>query len=452
VIQTTAGMSTSAVPPNLDANIADRARRRIGLRLLPFLFLLYVIAFLDRVNVGFAGLEMSRDLGFSDRVFGFGAGIFFVGYFLFEIPGALIVERWSARRWIARILVTWGIITALVATVHTPRQFYAARFLLGLAEAGFFPGILVYLSHWFRRSDRAKAGAIFMAAIPVSNIVGSPVAGWLLGRHWLHFEGWRWLFILEGVPAVALGIVTLFYLTDWPQEARWLPRDEQEWINNELRLEKQALAQARTFTIGEAIRQRDVILLTFAYFLSTIGVYGFNIWFPTIVKRASGLPDLGVTLLSALPYVAGAFAMLWIGWHSDRAAERRWHTALPLFATGLFLGLALAFRSNLAIGFLSMTVVGACSTAFMPSFWALPGEYLTESAAAASIGLINSVGNLGGFVGPFAIGYLRTAENSFVPGLAFVMVASIIAGAIILTLTKPRTATKLASEWKPSQV
>src|SRR5271170_5570200 len=191
--------------PNLPpADVEARARRRIAWRLLPFVFLLYLVAFLDRVNVGYAGLEMSHDLGFSDRVFGFGAGIFFVGYFLFEIPGALIVERWSARRWIARILVTWGIITALVACVHTPKQFYAARFLLGLAEAGFFPGILVYLSHWFRRSDRAKAGAIFMAAIPVSNILGSPVAGWLLGRHWLHLEGWRWLFILEGVPAVAL--------------------------------------------------------------------------------------------------------------------------------------------------------------------------------------------------------------------------------------------------------
>lgn len=432
-------MSTAANPSNVGAAVGDQARRRIALRLLPFLFLLYVIAFLDRVNVGFAGLEMSRGLGFSDRVFGLGAGIFFAGYFLFEIPGALIVERWSARRWIARILVTWGLITALVAAVHTPRQFYAARFLLGLAEAGFFPGILVYLSHWFRRSDRAKASAIFMAAIPVSNVVGSPVAGWLLSKNWFHLEGWRWLFILEGVPAVVFGIATLFYLTDWPRQARWLPSDEQEWISNELQLEMQALAGARTSTIAEAIRKREVILLTAAYFFSTIGIYGFNIWFPTIVKHASGFPDLGVTLLSALPYVAGVGAMLWIGWHSDRTVERRWHTAVPLFAAGVFLALAIAFRSNLAISFLSMTVVGACSTAFMPSFWVLPADYLTESAAAASIGLINSVGNLGGFVGPFAIGYLRTAANSFVPGLAVVMVASLIAGVIVLTLTKART-------------
>src|SRR5437868_11058868 len=210
-------------------DIAQRARRRVAWRLLPFLFVLYIIAFLDRVNVGYAGLEMSHNLGFSDRVFGLGAGIFSIGYFIFEIPGALIVERWSARKWIARILIVWGLVTVLVAAVHTPRQFYAARFLLGVGEAGFFPGLIVYLTHWFRYEDRAKAGAMFMAAIPMSNIIGSPFAGWILSQHWWGLPGWRLLFIVEGIPAVVFGFITLFYLTDWPAQATWLPAVEKEW-------------------------------------------------------------------------------------------------------------------------------------------------------------------------------------------------------------------------------
>ena len=224
------------------ADVSLRARRRVAWRLLPFLFVLYIIAFLDRVNVGYAGLEMARDLAFSDRVFGLGAGIFSIGYFIFEIPGALIVERWSARRWIARILITWGAVTILVAAVHTPRQFYAARFLLGVAEAGFFPGLLVYLTHWFRHEDRAKAGAMFMAAIPMSNILGAPFAGWILSEHWLGWPGWRWLFVVEGIPAVLFGVATLWFLTDWPAEAKWLPPDEREWLSEELRREKEAKA------------------------------------------------------------------------------------------------------------------------------------------------------------------------------------------------------------------
>ena len=230
--------------PNL-SDVGQRARRRIARRLLPFLFILYFIAYLDRVNVGFAGLEMSHNLGFTDRVFGLGAGIFFVGYFLFEIPGALIVERWSARRWIARILISWGLVTILVSMIRTPAQFYGARFFLGAAEAGFFPGILVYLTHWFRHEDRARAGALFMSAIPIANVLGSPLAGWLLGVRWFGIPGWRWLFILEGIPATLLGIMTLLYLTDWPREAKWLPADEQEWIDGELQREKAAKAAIR---------------------------------------------------------------------------------------------------------------------------------------------------------------------------------------------------------------
>jgi ACS family tartrate transporter-like MFS transporter len=417
-------------------DVAQRTRRRVGWRLLPFLFVLYIIAFLDRVNVGYAGLEMARDLAFSDRVFGLGAGIFSIGYFIFEIPGALIVERWSARRWIARILITWGLVTILVAAVHTPRQFYVARFLLGVAEAGFFPGLVVYLTHWFRYEDRAKAGAMFMAAIPTSNILGAPLAGWILNVRWLGLDGWRWLFVVEGIPAVLFGVLTLWLLTDWPAEAKWLPSDEREWLTAELRREKEAKARTARWTVWQALRQPEVILLTVVYFLAIIGIYGFVIWFPTIVKRATGLPNGVVTLLSSLPYVAGLGAMLLNGWHSDRTGERRWHTAFPLFLGGAALGLTLIVQSNLWVGFLAMIVAGACSTAFMPSFWALPTELLTASAAAASIGFINSVGNLGGFAGPYFIGYLRTATGSFAPGLAFLLACTVLSGVAILMLRR----------------
>ena len=339
-------MSATAVLTGVE----QRATRRISRRLLPFLFVLYVIAFLDRVNVGYAGLEMSRDLNFSDRVFGLGAGIFSIGYFLFEIPGALIVERWSARKWMARILVTWGLVTILMAAVRTPRQFYLARFLLGVAEAGFFPGIVVYLTHWFRYEDRAKAGAIFMAAIPMSNIIGSPLAGWILSRHWAGISSWRWLFIAEGIPAILFGILTLIYLTDWPHQARWLAPDERAWIEAELQREKAAKSKVREWTMGQAMRSKQVILLTLVYFFAIIGIYGFVIWFPTIVQRATNLPNMAVTLLSALPYVAGLAAMLWNGWHSDRTAERRWHTALPLFLGAGCLAIAIRASGASALG------------------------------------------------------------------------------------------------------
>ena len=423
-------MPGTAVLPD----VGQRARHRIARRLLPFLFVLYVVAFLDRVNVGYAGLEMSRDLNFSDRVFGLGAGIFSIGYFLFEIPGALIVECWSARKWIARILVTWGLVTILIAAVHTPRQFYVARFLLGVAEAGFFPGIVVYLTHWFRNEDRAKAGAIFMAAIPMSSIIGSPLAGWILSQHWAGIASWRWLFVVEGVPAILFGILTVVYLTDWPPQAHWLATDERAWIDAELQREKAAKSRVRAWTIWQAMRSRQVILLTLVYFFAIIGIYGFVIWFPTIVQRATNLPNMAVTLLSALPYVAGLAAMIWNGWHSDRTAERRWHTALPLFLGAGCLVVAIRLSSHLSLAFLCMVIVGACTTAFMPSFWALPTAILTESAAAASIGLINSVANLGGFAGPFFIGYLRTLTNSFTPGLVFLLVCMVFSGMLALRL------------------
>jgi MFS transporter, ACS family, tartrate transporter len=413
-------------------SVEQSARRRIARRLLPFLWLLYMIAFLDRVNVAYAALEMSHDLKFTDRVFGFGAGIFFIGYVLLEIPGALIVERWSARRWIARIMISWGIVTILVGFVHTAKQFYMARFLLGAAEAGFFPGIIVYLTHWFCRHDRTKAIAVFMSAIPLSSIVGSPIAGKILSIHWYGLEGWRWLFILEGVPAVLFGFVTLAYLTDWPHQASWLPGDEAKWIEDELQREKKS--KASSSSVWQALRQRNVILLTLIYFLAVSGLYGFTVWLPTIVKRASGFSTWIVTLLVVLPYLAGLAATLFNGWHSDHTQERRWHAALPLLMGGTSLLLAVVFSSHLWTQLAFFTLFAACVHGYQPCFWALPTATLGESAAAASIGLINSLGNLGGFAGPFLLGYLATRTGSFLSGLSCLVANLFLAGILVLCL------------------
>jgi ACS family tartrate transporter-like MFS transporter len=417
-------------------SVAERARRRISLRVMPFVFLLYIVAFLDRVNVGYAALQMTKDLGFSAEVFGFGAGIFFFGYVLLEIPGSVIVERWSARKWIARIMISWGILAIMTAFVRTAPQFYWVRFLLGTAEAGFFPGLIVYLSHWFRYEDRAKAVALFMAGIPVSNLIGSPISGLLLGVHWMNQPGWRWLFIVEGVPAIVLGIITAFYLTDWPREAKWLPDDEKQWIIHELEIEKKQRKSIRQYSMWEAMRHRDVLLLVGAYFFATVGFYGLNIWMPTILKAASNWTDLKVTLVAMIPHLAGLVGMLAFGASSDRTGERRWHAASAmLLGAGGYLLVVLAGANPLLV-VAAFCVVAAGADGYFPGFWPLPTAFLTESAAAASIGLINLVGNMGGFVGPYILGYVRTATNSFNIGLGLLSFSMVLGAACVLSVRK----------------
>ena len=414
--------------------VAQRARKRIAWRLLPFLFVLYIIAFLDRMNVGAAALQMPGDLGFNDRVMGLGAGMFFIGYVVLEIPGALIAERWSARRWIARIMISWGIVTVLMAFIHTVREFYLVRFLVGAAEAGFLPAVLVYVSHWFRTEDRGKAVASFYAANPLSYVIGSPLAGLLLGISWLGIRGWRWLFILEGIPAIVFGAITIFYLTDWPRQARWLRDDEREWIESELEREKQAKQKVRSYTVWQALRQRDVILLTLCYFFATAGGYGIAFWLPTILKRLSGQSDIRVTLFAALPFLAGFVMQQCNGWHSDKARERRWHAAVPIFLAGAALLLAVKFGSSTGLAVSLFTLVGASYFAFHPCFWAVPSTFLSASAAAASIGLINSLGNLGGFVGPLMMGYLVTRTRSFTAGLLYLVGSLCLSGILMLAV------------------
>jgi len=414
--------------------VAPRARQRIARRLLPFLFLLYVIAFLDRMNIGAAALQMPHDLGFSESVVGLGAGIFFVGYFLLEIPGALIAEWWSARRWIARIMISWGLMTVFMAFIHTSRQFYLVRFLVGAAEAGFLPGVIVYLTHWFRYQDRAKAVAFFYAANPLSYVVGSPLAGLLLGLSWLGMRGWRWLFIIEGIPAIVLGFITIWYLTDWPEQANWLPEDEKSWITRELKQEKEAKKRRRSYGVWEALRHRDVILLTVCYFCAMTGSYGIAFWLPTMLKRLSGQSDFRVTLLAALPYVAAFITQQVNGWHSDRTQERRWHAAVPLFVCGLALAFAVLGRTHFGLSIGLFVVAGGSFYGFQPVFWAVPTMFLSESAAAASIGLINAVGNLGGFAGPMVMGYLANRTHSFSPGLLYLVASLFASGTLMLAV------------------
>ena len=405
---------------------------------MPYLFVLFVIAYLDRVNVGYAALQMKGDLSFTDEVLGFGAGIFFWGYFLLEIPGSILVEKWSARRWIARIMISWGILAILMGFVQTKNQFYVVRFLLGLAEAGFFPGVIVYLSHWFRSEDRAKTIGMFLAALPVSNIIGSPMSGLLLNVDWLGFHGWRWLFVIEGIPAIVFGIITIFYLTDWPHQASWLPDEERKWLQHELAQEHVKRVN-NPIRILQAFRHREVIILAVAYFFIVSTHYGFTFWLPSIIKQQSGSSNLRVTLISAIPYCVGFIAILLVGWSSDRTKERRWHTAVSILAASIGLFLAVMLRDRFALSVAMFCVAASGIYAYLPGFWSLPTSFLSGTAAAASIGMINSIGNLGGYAGPYVVGYLSTLTGSFLGGLIYLSVSALVAAVLVLAIraTKP---------------
>ena len=415
--------------------LPDRTVRRITRRLMPFLFFLYFIAYLDRVNVSFAALEMTRELGMTHEAFGFGAGVFFLGYFLLEIPGAILVETWSARKWIARIMITWGLIAAGTGLVTSAQQLYTLRFLLGLAEAGFFPGVIVYLSHWYRARDRAKAIAMFMVAIPVSEIIGAPVSAFLMKLDWLGMSGWRWLLILEGLPAVVMGVVVLFYLTDWPREAKWLAAEERDWITRELDNERMLHPAGHSLRVWEAFRSGRVVLLLLAYFAMMNLNYGLIMWLPKILKSTFEQTTFMATLMTGIPFVMAAPAALYIGWHSDRKQERRWHAAGALLTA--MAGL-LAFRFggvNAAVAILVLCFTVAGSQSSRGPFWAISTTVLTGKAGAASVGLINSFGNLGGFVGPYAIGWLATRTDGFGAGLLYLAGAGLAAASFILAAT-----------------
>lgn len=413
---------------------ADDTRRKIALRLLPFLFILYIVNYLDRTSVGYAAIGMARDLHFSDRVLlGLGPGIFFIGYVALQIPGALLVERWGARRVICISMTIWGAMTVLTALVQTPIQLYAARFVLGSAEAGFFPGVIVYLSHWFTREDRAKATGNFMSAIPVSFVLGSPLAGLLLGYHFFGVSGWRWLFICEGAPAILFGAMAYFYLTDLPRDAEWLRPEQKRSL--EERLEAEKATKLHAISIVQTLRSPVVLLLSGICFLNYFSYYVIVFVLPTMLKRMSGLSDLTVGLLGAVPYAALFFAFLINGWHSDKVGERRWHCTVPcMIGTLGLIGLATQPKSVAPIIFFA--TLTALGMAYLPALWAIPTEILGASAAAAAVGLVNGVGNIAGFFGPSLFAYINTRAGSFVPGLVLLAFTTVTASLLFLALPK----------------
>jgi len=412
-------------------DIGTKVVSRLTRRLLPFLFLLYIVNYLDRINVGFAALQMRGQLGFSDKVYGLGAGIFFAGYFFFQVPSNLALARVGARKWIAVIMVLWGIVSASMIFVTTPRSFYLLRFLLGAAEAGFFPGMILYLRRWFPSAARARAVALFMMASPLAGVLGGPISGLLLGVHTAHLSGWQWLFLIEGLPAVLLGGVVLAYLTDSPELAPWLATNERAWLIGELAREQGAHPEASRREVFAAFTKGKVWLLVLVYLGDTTCTYGVGLWLPSLIRSVSGVSNLIIGLLSAIPYVVTAIAMVLVGTHSDRTRERRWHLAGSAFIGALGLACAAYSTSTVAtIIFLSVTLLAAYS--LLGPFWATSTELLSQTSAVAGIALINSFGNLGGFLGPYTIGMMRTWTGSFRGGLLAVAMLLGISGVMAL--------------------
>lgn len=437
-------MATDPAPSAL-----DRARRKAYWRLLPLLFICYVIAFVDRANVSIAKLTMTKDLpGFDNAVIGLGAGMFFLGYFLLEIPGSLIVERWSARKWICRIMVTWGFMAALTALVKTPEQFYGVRFLLGLAEAGFFPGVVVYLTHWFPGRDRAKALACFFVATPVAQIITPNLSFALLkigtdevvnGVAVHHpevwgLEGWQWIYIVWGLPAVLLGVAVLFLLPDHPRHAKWLTPEEREALENELAAEKAKGAAGGHMTVLQALRHPKVLLLALAYFCTVTGSYGVVFFLPSILKDWYDLKYDALTWLVILPPLFALVAQVGVGWNSDRTKERRLHAVLPIVIGALALAALPSTRGTLPLTVVCFTMAFIGFKAYQPAFWTMPNLFLASSAAAGSIGLINSVGNLGGFLGPYLLGKVETVTGSYVGGIYYLCGSMLVSATILFFL------------------
>lgn len=407
--------------------------RKVTLRIIPFVFLLYIVSYLDRANIGYAALQMNAELALSAEAFGFISGIFFIGYFLFEVPSNVLLNRYGARVWIARILVTWGVIAAATAFAETATHLYILRFLLGVAEAGFFPGIIVYLTYWFRSKELATTVALFTAAIPVSYIIGAPLSTWIMDNiHWYGWSGWRWMLFLEGIPAVFLGVVCFFYLTDKPEQAKWLKGEEREWLLAELERDRTSRKNVKHFGVMKAMTNPKVLYLSFIYFVYQCGSLGVGYWMPQIIKGFSeSLTHTQIGLIAMVPYIVATVVM--IGWSrsSDRHGERKLHSAIPLaVATVAMLGAGLVTSPVIAITMISLALAGLYS--FKSPFWALPTLFLSRSTAAISIAVINSIGNLGGFVGPFVIGMVKGTTNSAAAGLMFLSV--LLAIAFIMTL------------------
>jgi MFS transporter, ACS family, tartrate transporter len=413
--------------------LEQRTMARVTKRLVPFLILCYFIAYLDRVNVSFAALQMNKDLGLTASAFGFGAGIFFLAYFVFEVPSNLALAHFGARRWIARIMFTWGILSGAMAFISGETGFYVVRVLLGAAEAGFFPGMIFFLTLWFPATYRARVIGYFMAAIPLSTVIGSPISGALLGLDGAFgLRGWQWLFILEAVPALILSVVVLVYLTDKPAHATWLADDERKWLTDRLAAEERQRVMARHYSVMQALLNPRVLALSLVYFGAVAVNYGLSFFLPQIVK-AFGLSNLQTGFVSAIPFVVGVVSIVWWGRRSDAKMERRFHTAFPLFvaAAGLAAG---AFLDDPTMKMTAFSIAGFGIFGALPVFWTLPTAFLSGAAAAGGIAIINSIGNLSGFAGPYVMGWVKDRTGSFTDGLLVLSAAAIIGMVIVLML------------------
>ena len=428
-------------------HLEENAIRKITWRLIPFLILLYFVAFLDRINIGFAALTMNKDIGLTPQMFGLGSGIFFLGYFAFEVPSTIILHKVGARFWIGRVMITWGLVSIAMAFTRGPISFYALRFLLGLAEAAFFPGVILYLSYWFPSNHRSTIIAMFMAAAPAAGLIGSPISGALMQLDGvLTLRGWQWLFITEGIPALVLGVITLHYLSDRPANAEWLTADERNWLSQAIQSEQADIEGPRSHSAWRALTDWKVLILSLAYFGTSAGLYTIGFWAPLIVKSL-GFSVLNIGLLVAIPNLIAVIGMVLWSQNSDRTGERYWHAAIACLIGAI--GMAFAARAGsspiLAITGLSLTAFGV--SAAKPPLWSLPTKFFAGTAAAASIGLINSIGTLGGFAGPYMIGSSNESSGHFSRGL-YLVGGTLIVSAVaifILRLTQGDTAQMLQS-------
>jgi len=419
----------------------DAVYRKVTWRILPFLTLCYVIAYLDRVNVGFAKLQMLDDLKFSEAVYGLGAGIFFLFYAAFEVPSNLVLHKVGARRWIARIMITWGIISAAFMFVQTPIQFYVLRSLLGLAEAGFFPGIILYLTYWYPAQRRSRIVAIFMAAMPLAGIVGGPLSGWIMDT--FHesggLAGWRWMFLLEGLPAVLLGIFTLYWLDDGIRKARWLAPNEQEMLERNIAAEEHL--KVSHGSLRGLFSDGRVWLMGWIYFCLVMGQYGITLWLPSLVKSAGITGNLHIGIVTAIPYVAAAIAMVYFGMRSDATRRRRWYLVLPLLLGAIGFVATVLAEGHTVAGIVALTVAAIGAVSAAPLFWPLPTAFLAGASAAAGIALITALGNLGGFFSPYMIGWLMDSTGSSHAGM-YALTGFLLFGALCAWLTPSRTVDK----------
>ena len=421
-----------AQQPGLETRVLGKVTRR----LVAFSFVCYVIAYIDRVNVGFVSSVLQQKLGLSNQAYGFGAGLFFFGYFLFEIPSNLILEKVGARRWIARIMIVWGLVSMAMVFVTGEGSFYAMRFLLGLAEAGFFPGIVLYLTYWIPAHERARNGALFMMAAPVAILVGAPLSEALLRLDGLYgFEGWQWLFLVEGLPAVVLGVLALVVLTDRPEQAGWLAPEERAWLSARMAREREE--RVRHAASFGSLLDPKLLLLCFFYFLNTTVTYGIFLWLPRMLEESLGRRDFRLVMI---PFAFALVGMVLIGRHSDKTGERKGHVAACALVAAIGLVLAASFQASPALLVLSFTICQIGQRAVQPTFWTIPPLFLGGSAAAAGIALINSIGNLGGQLGPWLIGSLRDLTHGYAGGLLVLAGLLVIEAALVLSLRLPARA------------